>query len=126
MRGQLALPRAYDLPPHWDGLAASWEGWADPPVVFVCPPPRQRAVCPACGSTEPRITNRALVALDPATTVERIANYAQFRRVGAVARWRLVAWRCTDCGHDQVSDADTGQLWDLDPADYTDAGSVAP
>lgn len=40
----------------------------------------------------------------------------------------LAAFRCPDCEHDYVLDFANDEAWDLDPTDYTDAGSydIAP
>lgn len=36
---------------------------------------------------------------------------------------RLAVLRCTGCGLDEVTDLHTGEVWDLEEDDYTDAGS---
>lgn len=125
MSDLLTLMRENDLPPKWDGRVVRWDGWRDLPAAFICPPPRERDVCPACGSAAERVTNRGLVALNPATTLDRIANYEQFHKTGKVAHWRLYAYRCVDCKHDQIWDSEWQQLWDLDSTDYGNDGSRA-
>jgi hypothetical protein len=52
--------------------------------------------------------------------------HARARRKTEVPAWpiaRLNVLRCTGCGLDQVTDLETGEVWDLDPSDYTDTGS---
>lgn len=136
MRGlQPTLPtdRRHDLPRFWDGLAVVWDGWQDsePGPMFLCPPSLRRDPCPACGSLAARLLNRGRVAMSALVTHELIARRdaerdrlpldVQHRRPG-VALYRLHAYRCVDCRHDQVLEGlDT--WWDLDESDYTDEGS---
>ena len=39
---------------------------------------------------------------------------------------RLNVRRCRGCANDTVYDLETDEHWDLEPEDYTDAGSDAP
>jgi hypothetical protein len=126
MTDLLSLMRENDLPPKWDGRAVLWESWRDDSDMFVCPPPHERSVCPACGSVERRVRNRGLLAHRRSTTAETIANYVKVGMPGKVAYWSLFAYRCTDCKHDQVWDMRRDELWDLDPSDYADDGSEHP
>jgi hypothetical protein len=50
-------------------------------------------------------------------------GWASSRRP-ALALWRLFAFRCQDCRHDQVLDLNTRELWDLDHTDYGPEGST--
>jgi Zn finger protein HypA/HybF involved in hydrogenase expression len=121
----LTLMRENDLPPRWDGRVVVWEGWKDSmPNVFICPPTK-RDVCPNCGSGEPSTRNRGLVAKKRSTTLDTIEGTARAHQVGRVATWRLFAFRCTNCHHDQVWDMDLNELWDLDHTDYGPEGSRA-
>lgn len=98
--------RKHDLPPLWDGEPVVWGRWRPPVAIFMCNRSArvEPAFCTACHST----ANPALAT-------------------GTVGRFRrLTAFRCPDCGHDTVADADTGEVWDLDPTDYQDEGSTAP
>lgn len=36
---------------------------------------------------------------------------------------RLAVIRCPGCGLDEVTDIETGEVWDLEASDYTDTGS---
>lgn len=131
-----AATRGHDLPPRWDGLlVVQWTPWeADPDPVFICPPPKARPCCPACGSPHPTVTSRGMVALRPSLTREQWEYEEENRRrLGRlagkrkpVALWRLYAFRCQDCRHDMVWDTDPDEWWDLDPTDYEDDGSVRP
>ena len=120
--------REHDLPPKWDGNAVLWSEWGENPFrhAFICPPPRERRVCPRCGSIEDPVYARGMVAQKRSTDVDRIRRYKAIGRPGEVAPWRLFAFRCVDCRHDQVYDMHKSEWWDLDPNDYGDDGSVDP
>lgn len=125
--------REHDLPPLWDGRVVLWRGWEDPEPghVFICPPPKQRHVCEGCGSLEPWVTNRGMVAVSPSLTREELLYEEENRaRLGSLAHkrkpralWRLHAYRCPDCKLDTVWDHDTDQWWTLDFTDYGPEGS---
>lgn len=136
MTDLLTLAREFDLPPRWDGLlVVQWTPWeARPDTVFICPPPKTRPCCPACGSPEPNVSCRGMVALSSLVTRERWEREEENRtRLGRLAHkrkplalWRLYAYRCQDCRHDQVWDMLTGEWWNLDHTDYSDEGSTQP
>ena len=68
--------------------------------------------------------NFGMLADDDGMTARDVRTNDTACRAGRLGRraWiRLVAHRCPDCGHDQVDDGD--DLWDLDPDDYSNAGS---
>ena len=131
MTGLLRAVRDFDLPPRWDGHAVAWEPW-EPEQVIICPPPKPRP-CPACGLIRPRATAVGRCATRPETTHREIENRAyaphrhltQLGHLEPVSYVRFHASRCTDCGHDQVYDSQTEQLWDLDWRDYGINGSTA-
>lgn len=113
MSDLLVLAREHDLPPKWNGIDLTWDGWRELPDVrvFVCfrgkqPPPDH---CGKCGSIERSIVNRG------AGTV-----FLGGKDRHAVS---LMVFRCPDCHHDLVSDETTGEWWDLDHTDYGPEGS---
>lgn len=134
MTDLLVLAREFDLPPRWDGLlVVQWTPWeAEPGPVFLCPPPKTRASCPACASPHPSVHARGMVALRAdLTRAQWEAEEVNRARLGKlahkrkpVALWRLRAYRCQDCRHDQVWDTDTDEWWDLDHTDYGPEGST--
>lgn len=113
--------REHDLPPRWDGYAVEWSEWKSSRDVRICPPPKTRERCDACGSSEPPVHSIGRVWSD-GTNVLRIRR-GRLRERFLVAV--IYAFRCPDCQHDQVLDSlrAGGQWWDLDPTDYEDAGS---
>lgn len=114
-------PRQHDLPPRWDGLPVEWSGWQQPPVVYVCPPPRRPDRCDTCASERQPSINIGRVWTDPATAPQAIGR-ARLRR-GRHLVCVITAMRCNDCGHDRVLELSSGMTWDLDETDYTDDGS---
>jgi hypothetical protein len=124
---RLVHSRAHDLPPSWDGLRVDWSPWevsGHSSLVFHAP--ADQFACTGCGwipDTQLRATGR--VHAEPGATFS-VYPHARARRKTKVPAWpiaRLVASRCTGCGLDQVTDVETGEVWDLDECDYTDAGS---
>ena len=125
--------REHDLPPLWDGLVVVWRGWPLPPPAFVCPPGHPD-VCTACGSLAPALVNRGDVARSSVITRE-LVEAADRKRAALPPSWRhkvdplvwfrLFAFRCPDCQHDQVADQQTGELWHLDVTDYGATGPAA-
>ena len=103
MTGELNL-RAHDLPPKWDGRPVEWEPEWQRDNLFICPP-TAAPPCPGCGRVADRSHRTGTVTTD----------------VGF--RWRLTAYRCVHCGHDEVHDHATDTTWGLDTSDYGDAGS---
>lgn len=136
MTDLLTLLREHDLPPYWDGLAVVWDGWQTTlrNQVFLCPPPKSPPCCAACGSLAEPVSNRGLVAIWPSLTHDDLHDDVENRRrLGTLAHkrkprgtWRLRAFRCPDCRHDQVWDVDADETWDLDHTDYGPDGSSAP
>lgn len=96
----------HDLPPRWDDVAVAWGSWDYEVAIQFCTP-QPADPCRGCGSTEPGLLCRGRLMPDGQTPT------------GAM----LVAFRCDRCDLDSVFDQH-GVLWDLDPADYTDAGSA--
>jgi hypothetical protein len=124
--------RKHDLPPFWDGLAVVWDSWELLPLVHMC----GRGVgfvepCQECGSTGPR---RMAVGLLGTSNEVTHADLWRENRVPvvfrqhreSVARRSLIAFRCLQCLHDVVLDSRDGQVWDLEPIDYCESGSVDP
>lgn len=107
----------HDLPPKWDGWPVEWEEWGWF-VGFICfqskgSAPRQD-VCGKCGHVGEQPMARG-VATDPGPL------RTNFRK-----KILLIAFRCQHCRHDVVaSGSGEDRWWDLEPADYLDAGSVA-
>lgn len=135
MTDLLTLAREHDLPPRWDGRIVTWTDWVPQLPAFVCPPPALAdTCCQRCGSLAASVTCKGLVALSPRTTQEDLEYEEENRRrlkslAGKrphLALFRLYAFRCPDCKHDQVWDTDTNDFWDLDPSDYGDDGSSPP
>jgi hypothetical protein len=118
--------REHDLPPKWDGRAVLWEGWSDQLVAHVCPPPKEREVCAACGSLARAVVNRGLLAHRRGTTLAVLDGHLRAHRPGKVGYWVLYAWRCPGCKQDVVWDVRRDEWWDLDFTDYGDAGSADP
>lgn len=90
------------LPAKWDGLPVQWDGWQEP-LIF-CPPLPETA-CLACGMAVPKSANRGV------------------RRTQLGSLPALHAFRCQNCGHDQVNELGSDVVWDLDSSDYGTEGS---
>lgn len=107
----------HDLPPKWDGWPVEWEGWGFAPPIHMCGKglDLRGDVCGKCGYVGEQPMNRGR-AREP------------FPWRGRFQRGRtLVATRCPHCRHDVVlTNVANPEWWDLEPADYLDAGSVAP
>jgi len=127
------LPHRHDLPPLWDGRKVEWQGWThyQSSMRFHRKPEK----CDNCGDVsgvEPSI-NLGIVAPLPGEkmTVPREVKskrsgreYVRNVEVDAWPLIQLVAFRCANCGHDQVHDQRTDEWWDLDEQDYGDEGST--
>lgn len=131
----LAHSREHDLPPLWDGRRVDWSAWKDvEPGSLAFHAPADAFACTGCGwisDTQLRAVGR--VHPEPGATFtvhrdvpsKRVPGSTWVRKT-EVPAWpiaRLVVRRCTGCGLDQVTDMETDEVWDLDPSDYTDAGS---
>jgi hypothetical protein len=126
------MSRENDLPPRWDGrLIVEWTPWEPQLVTSMRFHRQSRDCCPGCGSPEPPVTARGMVAHDRNLTREQWEAFKEnAQRLGAlahkrkqVATWRLRVFRCQDCRHDQVWDVETDTTWDLDHTDYGPDGS---
>lgn len=88
--------------------------------------------CDVCGRVGRKLRSTGLRGPVPGATVEgeRLRIHRNGRPVHATepapALRTLHASRCVGCGHDQVLDTETNELWDLDDSDYGPDGSVAP
>jgi hypothetical protein len=132
---ELVHHRRHDLPPLWDGASVDWSDWEDTPhssMVFHAPAPL--FACTGCGwipDTELRAIGRVHPEPGETFTVHKTVPSkrvpgSSWDRKTEVPAWpiaRLSVKRCTGCGLDQVTDIETGEVWDLDPSDYTDTGS---
>jgi hypothetical protein len=108
--------RAHDLPPLWDGRAVQWSQWTDQDAystygILRFHAPADHWACTGCGWIRDREL-RAVGTLMPASVAETAWPVV-----------RLVVRRCPGCHLDEVTDLHTGEVWDLQDADYTDAGS---
>lgn len=129
----LPFDHLYDLPRFWDGRAVLWQGWRTRSRLELHTPPTEPWDCLQCGSHADPHTNRGRVAGSPLYSHAKIAaDEEALARLPAAAQrnykprgrsfYRLTAFRCPSCGHDQILD-DTEHLWDLDEADYGENGS---
>lgn len=111
-----APTRLHDLPPLWDGRPVQWSDWTDQGgmearTTLVFHVPADHWACTGCGWI--RDTElRAVGTLMPGNGVTDLYPHV-----------RLVVRRCPGCHLDEVTDLDTGQVWDLDDTDYGHAGS---
>ncbi|GAB3166725.1 hypothetical protein GCM10027059_26130 [Myceligenerans halotolerans] len=129
----LAHSRAHDLPPLWDGRRVEWTPWRDEPhTSMVFHAPAHEFACTGCGwirDAELRAVGKLHRAPGETftTPVERRTRsghrYSVNIEVPARPVARLHVRRCPGCGLDEVTDIDTGEVWDLEESDYTDAGS---
>lgn len=102
------------LPVSWDGYAVEWSRWKPYAAVFVCDRSRRTVPaperCAGCGEL-----------WQPASCSGKFK-----RPFDPYPIMHLIAWRCPECGHDQVWSWIDDAAWDLEPEDYGLAGSVAP
>lgn len=127
MTNQMSLDftptREHDLPPKWDGHHVTWdETWEEYVEPFICPPPKDLRTCEHCGSARKRLKKGG--SYQSGTKTWR-TKYNE-RKTSLDIR-HLIAYRCTDCGVDEVTSRDKSgmQVWVLDPEDYTHTGSYA-
>jgi hypothetical protein len=105
--------RPYDLPPLWDGRPVQWSDWTDEAesTTLRFHVPADHWACTGCGWIRDSEL-RAVGTLLPGGGVTDMWPHV-----------RLVVRRCPGCHLDEVTDIDTGEVWDLEDTDYTDAGS---
>lgn len=119
------------LPRTWDGWQVKWDKFEESIDVQICPPPKDKRRCD-CGSTREPLTARGWRQPKPGETTESTK-----RKMGRFGRWvyvpvmvpawprpELVAFRCPDCGQDEVWDMRTNEWWTLGPEDYGPDGST--
>jgi hypothetical protein len=100
--------RANDLPPTWDGVPVTWDGWTDTrwtTWIFHSKP----EACEKCGSVAPQQSNMGVVARGDGARQHQVA--------------RFFAYRCPGCQLDTVIDIRTDTAWTLDETDYGQDGS---
>lgn len=131
----LVHSRAHDLPPLWDGRRVDWSPWRESghgSLMFHAP--ADEFACTGCGwIPDTRLLAIGWVHPEPGETFtvyktvrSKHVQGASWERKTEVPAWtiaRLSVLRCTGCGLDEVTDIDTGEVWDLDASDYTDEGS---
>lgn len=117
----------HDLPPLWDGRRVDWSPWVEEPhTTLIFHRPAHEFACTGCGwirDTDLHATGR--LHPEPGATFT-VLPHPRARHTTEVPAWpvvRLAVRRCTGCGLDEVTDIETGEVWDLEPSDYTDAGS---
>lgn len=122
--------RAFDLPPRWDGEPITWGQWAEHDTTLAYHAPADALACEKCGTVAERSVNwgsrppATETVLSPVPKRTRKGReYINYEQVPAHPVRDLCALRCRHCGHDQVTDERTGELWDLGPEDYTAEGS---
>ena len=123
-------PRAHDLPPRWDGRRVEWTEWETFRTTMVYH--GRSTACVLCLSVdEAMVTSGGILAEPgevvpirrPRTAYDALVNQRAEKRGAWIGV--LYAFRCRECGHDQVLDGDDN-WWDLEDSDYGDEGSVAP
>ena len=131
---RLAHSRAHDLPPLWDGRRVDWSEWQEVgPTSMVFHGWPDEMACTGCGwIPETKLHAIGRLHPEPGATFTVPKTVGSKRRLGTYTRnvevtaWpvaRLSVRRCSGCGVDEVTDIETGEVWDLEGADYTDAGS---
>jgi predicted RNA-binding Zn-ribbon protein involved in translation (DUF1610 family) len=120
------------LPPLWDGVKVTWRPFKTADNYHVCPPPKKAERCP-CGSTTPPLIASGLRERDGVELVTRPRKLKKSGRVidvrEEVPAWPvydLTAFRCPECGQDEVWDQRTDEWWTLDENDYGPTGSDRP
>lgn len=94
------------------------------PVVLCMP---DDSCCVGCGSDKNASLNIGLLGeagMTRGDVVENDRNTRIFRGLRRRVTTSLRAFRCPDCGRDQVLDHND-DLWTLDESDYSDEGSFA-
>ncbi|RHA38703.1 hypothetical protein [Cellulomonas rhizosphaerae] len=126
----VSAPR--ELPRAWDGRTVIWGPWHDVRTSLVWHLPPADFACPACGLIEesPCAVGTVRPLPGETTTVQhekRLPSGRTYWRTetrAATPVLALFARRCTGCGHDQVHDRRTDEVWDLDDSDYGPEGST--
>lgn len=126
------------LPPIWDGNPVKWDPFEVPPIMFICRRSSRRgpddpARC-ECGSTRVRLVAGGWRQPLPGETMESSrAVQGRFGRtvhvpitIPAKPMRDLTAFRCADCGVDEVWDLRDDEWWTLGPEDYGPEGSARP
>lgn len=106
-------PETRPLPVKWDGVPVEWSAWVAFDM-FICPPPKPEP-CQGCGLIAPQSVSHGI-------REGRIITEA-FKKFQREILPVLFAYRCTACGHTEVSEGE--KYWVLDDSDYTQFGSVA-
>ena len=121
-----AAKTPHDLPPRWDGRAVIWSPWVladDGSLAFHSA--LADLACQQCGSlARQHWRSVGLVSHLATTTHEQLHVAVATSTAGRCGERRLSVRRCLDCGHDQVLDLTSDELWDLDATDYGPDGSA--
>lgn len=126
------VPQPADMPPKWDGVPVTWTEWSGVRTTLALHLRPEQLACTACGSIDERLVcfgkrppDAGAVEVVPKLKRTRSGKaYESMVEVPARPVRDLWAYRCRHCGHDQVEDQRTGELWDLGPEDYGPEGSA--
>ena len=126
------LPPVPDMPPKWDGVPVKWSEWSNVRTTLALHAKPETLACRECGTVDesmvcfgtrpPPEGAPELVPVQRRTRSGKPYQSVEFNPARPVRD--LWAYRCRHCGHDQVEDKRTGELWDLGPEDYTAEGST--
>lgn len=124
--------RPFDLPPSWDGQPVTWGPWSELDSTLAYHLSAEALACRKCGAVAERSTAWGVRPPASATVLAEVPRhtrtgraYLSHERVPARPVRDLFAARCRHCGHDTVSDERTGEVWELEPEDYSAEGSRA-
>lgn len=119
-----------DLPVEWDGLTLEWSAWETRWTTAEWHLPKEP--CEVCGCTDVRPISHATVIPKLGETFtahrEKTLPSGRVRQVPyQTPAWpvmRFIAFRCPQCGLDEVWDSQRQEMWTLDASDYGPKGSV--
>lgn len=126
------VPQPADMPPSWDGVPVKWSEWSEVRTTLALHAKPEQLACRECGAVDESLVcfgtrppPEGATELVPVQRRTRSGKPYQVVEVNPAWPVRdLWAYRCRHCGHDQVEDKRTGELWDLGPEDYTAEGST--
>lgn len=125
------LPARPDLPPLWDGIPVEWSEWSQARSTLILHVPPESMACDQCGVVDESMVNwgkrppetPTFTGTRTKTTKKSGRKYDVVCEVPAWDIRDIYAARCRHCGHDQVTDLRTDEVWDLDESDYAPEGS---